>query len=382
MGLTTRHDTLTSRERLSRALSRQQPDRVPIWMLYPREQYGSYVDVWNLPSYRRVMPAIRDLTDWLDRRNIPDAPFHTAAAKVDREVVQRGSYMISRQVLHTPYGDLTSEDVKASADAGSTRTEHTVKDISDLDKILAIPYEPVEPDLAAYHAASSKLGDAGLMMVNIGMPIGVAYGLVHPQTFAEWSLTEREALARFTREMLSREYAFLKKALEKGAGPVFFTVGTEFVAPPMCSPAAFDALVAPFDAPLFELIHSYGGKVIVHHHGNTHAILERIANLGADGIQPIEEPPVGDCTMADAKRRIGGRVCLVGSVQYDDLARLGGDELEALVARQIRDAASGGGMILAPTAGPYASTISDRQQDNILRFIEAGHRWGRYPLGG
>ena len=106
--------------------------------------------------------------------------------------------------------------------------------------------------------------------------------------------------------------------------------------------------------------------------------MERIADLGADGIQPIEEPPIGDCTMAEAKRRIGDRVCLVGSVQYDDLARLTPDEMEALVKRQIEDAGAGGGMILAPTAGPYAAVLSERQQENTIRFIEAGHRWGRY----
>jgi uroporphyrinogen-III decarboxylase len=148
----------------------------------------------------------------------------------------------------------------------------------------------------------------------------------------------------------------------------------------MCSPAAFDALITPFDAPIFDLIHHYGGKVIVHHHGNTDAILERIADLGADGIQPIEEPPIGDCTMAEAKRRIGDRVCLVGSVQYDDFERLTPDEMEALVARQIEDAGAGGGMILAPTAGPYAARLSERQQENTIRFVDAGHRWGRYPL--
>jgi uroporphyrinogen-III decarboxylase len=218
------------------------------------------------------------------------------------------------------------------------------------------------------------------MMVSISMPIGVAYGLAHPETFSRLTLTERERLVRFTRTMFEREYAFLEKALVKGAGPVFFTVGTEFVAPPLCAPSAFDALIAPFDAPIFDLIHRYGGKVLVHHHGKIAALLEHIADLGADGIQPIEEPPIGDCTMAEAKRRIGDRVCLVGSVQYDDFERLTPDEMEALVQRQIGDAARGGAMILAPTAGPYAAVLSERQQENIVRFIDAGHRWGQYPL--
>jgi len=354
---------LTSRERLWAALSLQEPDRVPIWMLYPRERLDCYVDVHTLPSYARVMPYIWEKTDWLDRRSIPAPPFYTSAAQIESWVEVREGWTITHNILHTPLGDLTSEHRRDAENASGARTEHYCKDIADLEKILAIPYEPVDPDLTAFHQAAKKLGDAGLMMVNLSMPIGVAYGLIHPETFALWTLTERESLA-----------------LEGGAGPVFFAVGTEFVAPPMSSPAAFDALITPFDAPLFELIHRYGGKVIVHHHGNTSAILERIADLGADGIQPIEEPPVGDCTLAEAKRRIGDRVCLIGSVQYDDFQRLSPDEMEALVKRQIRDAAQGGGMILAPTAGPYAADLTERQQENIIRFIEAGHKWGRYPL--
>jgi uroporphyrinogen-III decarboxylase len=182
--------------------------------------------------------------------------------------------------------------------------------------------------------------------------------------------------------MFERAYAFLESALAAGAGPVFFAVGTEFVAPPMCSPETFDVLIAPFDRPMFELIHRHGGKVIVHHHGNINALLERIADLGADGIQPIEEPPIGDCTMTEAKRRIGDRVCLIGSVQYDDFQTLPPDGMEALVKQQIEDAGRGGGMILAPTAGPYAAELTVRQQENTVRFIESGLRWGRYPLQG
>jgi len=54
--------------------------------------------------------------------------------------------------------------------------------------------------------------------------------------------------------------------------------------------------------------------------------------------------------------------------------------MEELVRRQIRDAGSGGRMILAPTAGPYAAQLTQRQQENTVRFIEAGRKWGSYPL--
>jgi len=371
---------MTSRERLWAVLNGQEPDRLPIWMLYPREQLPYYVDVHNLPSYARVMPHVWEKTDWLDRRGIPAPPFCTTAAQIESEVEVQNGWTITRSVLHTPLGDLTSQRRQDEKSAAGATTEFYCKDISDLDKVLSIPYEPAEPDLTAFHQAAKKLGDAGLMMVDPGMPVGVAYGLLGPENFAIYTLMEREALVRFTKEMFERQYTFLKKVLEAGAGPVFFTVDTEFVAPPMCSPATFDALIVPFNTPMFELIHEFGGKVIVHHHGNTGALLERIADMGADGIHPIEEPPVGDCTLAKAKHRIGDRVCLVGSVQYDDFQRLTPDEMEELVKRQIHDAAPEGGMILAPTAGPYAANLTERQQENIIRFIEAGLKWGRYPL--
>jgi len=372
--------TMTSRERLWAALSGQQPDRVPIWMLYPRERLSYYVDVYQLLSYAPIIADVREKTDWLDRRSIPGAPYYTAATEIERSVETGKGWTITRSILHTPLGDLTAEHRQDEENAAGARTEHFCKSIDDLDKVLSIPYEPVEPDMTAFHKAAQELGHDGLMMVDIGMPIAVAYGLTHPENFAIWTLTERQRLLRFTEIIYERAYEFWKKALDAGAGPVFFAVGTEFVAPPMCSPKTFDTLITPFDALIFDMIHSYGGRVIVHHHGNISGILERIADLGADGVHPIEEPPIGDCTVAEAKARIGDRVCLVGTVQYDDFERLTPDQMEALVKRQIRDGGEGGGMILAPTAGPYAANLTDRQQENTLRFIEAGLQWGRYPL--
>ena len=100
---------MTSRERLWAALSGEQPDRVPIWMLYPRERLSYYVDVDSLPSYRRIIPAIWEQTDWLDRRGIPAPPFHTAAAETETHIEKNHGWTIRRQVLHTPLGYLASE---------------------------------------------------------------------------------------------------------------------------------------------------------------------------------------------------------------------------------------------------------------------------------
>ena len=250
-----------------------------------------------------------------------------------------------------------------------------------------LTYEEADLLLEDLSERSQQLHDISLLSLHTGMRAGEIFSLTWNDVHTDQGTIDildakggdRPAfMTNEVREMFERLFTYLHKALEKGAGPVFFSVGIEFVAPPLCSPSAFDALISPFDTPLFDLIHQYGGKVIVHHHGNIKSIINKIVALGADGIQPIEEPPVGDCTLSHARSQIGKHVCIIGSVQYDDFARLPPEAMEDLVKRQISDAGQQGSMILAPTAGPYAAILSHRQQENILKFIEAGLRWGSY----
>ena len=370
----------TSQKRLWAAYNLEVPDRVPIWMLFPREKTGAYVDVYNLPTYRRVMPHIVEKTDWLVFKGLGRPMFFSGATQIDSEVEETEKWTVTRQILHTPKGDLVAESRSRKDEASGARTKHFCEEPEDLEKVLSIPYEPVDPDVGPYHQAAKDLGEDGFMMVGTNVPVDILYKVVHPEKLALWTLTERDLILEFCQTMFERQYTFLKKGLDEGAGPIFHFVGTELIAPPLCSPATFDALVTPFSAPIFEMIHDYGCKVHVHHHGNIKGVIEIIADMGADGIHPIEEPPIGDCTLAEAKALVGDRVCLIGSVQWDDFARLEPEEMEALVKRQIRDAAPEGGHILSPSCGPYQSHLSERQQENLVRFIDAGRKWGDYPL--
>ncbi len=371
---------LTSRQRLLRVLRREEPDRIPIWMLYPRERYGAYVDVYSLPAYREVAPFIRRNTDFLDRRGLATPFLYTTAAKVATETVDEGTTQVTHTIVHTPYGPLTQESRLGPASSAHWDTQYLLHEIEDLDKLLAIPYEPAMPDLRAYLEAGRRLGDDGLMMMDLGTPIGFLDGHAAPETLAYWIATEMETLVRFLDVLFERQYQFLEKALQGGAGPVFFVTGTEFVAPPLASPAAFERLATRYNQPLFELIRRYNGHIIVHHHGRIRAVLEQIVAAGADGIHPIEEPPVGDMPLAEAKESIAGRACIVGSVQYDDLARLPDDEFEALIRRQMREAGRDGGYIAAPTAGPYEAEITPRLARNLMRMVELVRELGTYPL--
>jgi uroporphyrinogen-III decarboxylase len=372
--------SLSSKERLLCVLQHQEPDRIPIWMLFPRESYNAYVDVYNLPAYSEIAYYIRQHTDFFDRRSISVPFLFTSVAQFDHRTVVEDQIEVTKSTLNTPYGQLIQETKRNSRSSTHWRTKYLFRQIEDLEKALAIPYEPAVPDLSDFLAASKRLGDDGLMMMDLPTPVEFIGEYTAPEDFAYWIATEIDALMHFLDVVFEREYRWLEEALQLGAGPVFFVTGTEFVAPPLASPHVFAHLSTRYNQPLFELIHRYGCYVIVHHHGRIRAVLDQIVEAGADGIHPIEEPPIGDMPLAEAKQILAGRTTIVGSVQYDNLARLPDDEFEALIRRQIRDAAPGGGFILAPTAGPYEAEITSQHVRNLRRMVDLARELGTYPL--
>ncbi|MFC1960190.1 uroporphyrinogen decarboxylase family protein [Chloroflexota bacterium] len=371
---------LTSRERLLLALQCKEPDRAPIWMLFPKEQLPYYADVYQTTSYAPMLPYL-DQTDWLDRRNFTRPPFLTAAAEIKHEVFADGDATIDRKTIETPAGPLTSQ-VRRRADGSIAPGDSWLyfREIADIEKALSIPYEPFTPPLDEWNRAAGELGDAGLMMGDFGTAIAVLYHACNTEDFCVWSLTELETLKHFVSVMHERSQQTMHYLLENGVGPVWFLVGSEFVIPPLVSPTVFEHLVAPFDGQLIDMIHDYDGYAIVHHHGNINQLLEGIADMGANAIHPIEAATQGDCSMSDAKRRVGDRVCLIGSVQYGDIQLSTEEDIEAQVRQTMIDAGVGGGLILAPTAGPYETTITANTTANYIRFIEASRRWGQYPM--
>ena len=129
--------------------------------------------------------------------------------------------------------------------------------------------------------------------------------------------------------------------LEQDAGPIFYINGPEYAIPPLMSPVDFEEFVVTYDSSLVEMIHAAGRLVITHCHGHVNQFLERFAEIGTDGLNVLEPPPMGDVVLSDAKRRIGDRVCLIGNIQYDDLVRRPSVEVEQMVRECIAQGAPG-----------------------------------------
>ena len=130
--------------------------------------------------------------------------------------------------------------------------------------------------------------------------------------------------------------------LELGGGSASTTV---------ISPRIFEEFVAPYDTAIIERMHQRGQRVAYHTCGGMMPILEMLAAMGPNALETFTPPAMGgDADLAEAKKRIGEKVCMIGG--FDQGHHLIGctiEETRKQVRRCFEEAGEGGGFILSPS---------------------------------
>jgi uroporphyrinogen-III decarboxylase len=123
---------------------------------------------------------------------------------------------------------------------------------------------------------------------------------------------------------------------------------------------------------MIEAIHRFGGYARIHSHGRLKGILDEIAALGADALDPIEPPPQGDVELADVRRRHGEQLVLFGNLEISDIETLPSDRFAEKVKRALDEGTSGSGrgFVLMPSASPYGRELPLRVLKNYEVIAE------------
>jgi hypothetical protein len=281
---------------------------------------------------------------------------------------REGEWTVTRYIVCTPQGDLSTAEKHQPGQGTRWCAEPLVKTVEDAEALLAVPHEFTPPDLTPALRHMERVGDLALTEVHVSTAMVSVSHLLQFEQFLLWCAAERDLLHRLMSTMAARIRRGLEHVLQAGLGPVFWIGGSEQATPPMMGPALYDDFVVRYDAPLFDLIHRHGGLVHVHCHGRVRGILDRLVAMGADMLDPVEPPPDGDVTMAEARQLTHGKVTLLGNIEFR--------ELEFASPRRIRElvrTALGGGerVHLFPSATPIAN-LTPRYRDNALAYLEAG----------
>jgi hypothetical protein len=357
----------------------QIPDRVPISTY---ELVGWNPLAWeNLdPSYASLMDFIRRRTDCMYMCGIAVPNARAAEIRTSTQKWDEGDQHYTRIVRHAPGRDLT--DVHSYSDDIKTvwNREHICKDLDDLGAFLDLPWEAGEADFSHLEKAWKDLeGGRGLPLVSIGDPLCDVSELFELGTFLELAITETAAIERALDRIGERDVARLEKALTGPVQDVVFRIcGPEYATPPYLPPELFRRFVTRRDGVLIDMIRRAGGIARIHCHGKTGRVVDQLAELAPDALDPIEPPPDGDITLADLKKALGGSICLTGGIELKYLEMESGEYVERLVRELMEAGKPGGRFILMPTAAPINVPLSPRTEENYRRFTETAAAMAAY----
>lgn len=368
---------MTCKERLMRVFRCEPTDRMPvrIWGVDPLSPNPD--PTWK-PLYEMTEEFELDvIRDWHPTAEEADPPLYETSW--DRQDSSKVDMWEDISTIHTPAGPLTQVHYTPKTGKPGYVKKHYIETVEDARRWLSIPERKTSCGVQSYFELEAKTGDRAPLMIGLAEAMYAIQAMMGSEVFGFWLMDERELL----REMIDRSYLAiedrLKHFLSHGLGDIYGWVGPELCIPPLASPRDFDEFVFDYDKRIIDLIHDAGKLAWIHCHGDMDPVLERFVDMGLDCLNPIEPPPVGRLTLAQAKARVAGRMCLEGGVEDGDFDLRTPTEMARITEQTVLQGKPGGGFILCPTSSPTTwVTQSDRHIQNYRAFVETGIRMGSY----
>ena len=362
---------MTSKQRFIAALERKVPDRLPVTTHHVQEFYlknymkgisvEEFWDVFGFDPIRWVVAHKPDETkgEYFDptqrRLGFLEAPrICSNDWRIAFEDVPDDQYRSVRYNFITPQKTLTT--VLQSNEYTSWVSERLVKEKSDIDIIARYAPSPL-CDVEEVNKQAAEYGERG--MIRGFIPFFDVYGqsgcwqdaavLFGIERLMMETFMDPAWVHTFMKILFERKKIFMNSlagakydVLEHGGGDASSTV---------ISPEIFDAFVAPYDAPLIEMAHAVGQRVVYHTCGGMMAFLERLADMKPDALETFTPADMGgDTILAEAKKKIGDRVCMIGGFdQFHFFKECAPEKTREAVRRCFEDAGGGGGYILCPS---------------------------------
>ena len=373
--VTTTHPTtvcaVNPRQRILTTLRGDRTDRVPL--VLPGVTFQDAEEIARLtdPHRRELAERVFDETvyrvpvDSHVNRMLVTPPQRISRERTD---LPNGDHR-TRGTIDTPKGELTFATRHSRESSTTWQVKYPVETLADIEKIASIPWElPRGLRPASRRDLPGDFDRRGLLVCSISSPMVCVAGMMPYQMFLELCVTEPALIAELTETCLRRILDCLDVLTGGGAVEYVWIGGSEWLTPPMGSPALYDTLVQDPERRLIDRIRERTDAIVhIHCHGRVRRAIEKMIERGADYTEPVEPPDDGDVTMAEAKRIAAGRITLGGNVECRVLAH----ESVSAVEAATRAAFEGGTdrFILRPTEGP-SPRISRRERDNYLRMLD------------
>lgn len=378
---------MTPRERLLAVLHGQLPDRVPcdpdISNMVPCRLTGKpFWDIYAFedpPLWKAHIHALNtfDLDGGFELYSFGPVDILDEQPRVtweQRVVLRRPDGSFVTQAFHTESGQWAERVTlytAANPPVGNLRPERfgLPPVPTEWEPLTGVKQWPIGMDL--WLLVREELGDRGVL----GMPSGMTTCMIaNEEQVYQFHDDPRPFFERAERTIASVEQRMEKIArlpvkpdllLCGGSGSLIWQ-----------TPKTFRELVLPVLKRTTELAAEIGIPTHVHSCG-PEAELVRMAveETALSIIDPLEVPPMGDCDLAELKRRYGNRIILKGNLHTTDVMLRGSPDDVMRASREAIEAAGAGGGFILSTGDQCGRDTPDA---NLHAMREACERYGRY----
>jgi len=222
-------------------------------------------------------------------------------------------------------------------------------------------------------AVRDRAADRYFLMVHGDATFGIPDG----QRMVEFSYRLADEPARLRQEAA----AMVERALERGerlrahGGLDGFALCSDYClnAGPFLSPALFAEFVTPFLARLIAGYRDMGFYTIKHTDGNIMPILDQLVQANPHALHSLD--PQGGVNIAEVKRRVGDRVCLIGNVNCGLMDTGTVEQAQESARYALRHGMPGGGYVFATSNCVYTGMALERYE----AILEVWLKEGNYP---
>jgi uroporphyrinogen-III decarboxylase len=332
-------------------------------------------NVFSGPGWRELIRLAEDETD-LIRMMGPTRRPAPGSCMDDFQSIESWDTPTSRytRTTLTVAGRTLTSLVRRDREVATAWTlEHLLKDTADAEAYLQLPDEAfaVEVSVDNLEAEDARLGDAGIVMVDIGDPLCHVASLFALADYTVLAVTEPHLFHRLLDQAARHIQPVVETVARAFPGHLWRVVGSEYASEPLLPPRLYPEIAARTMRPIVEEIQAHGGFARIHSHGRLRRILPHIAALGAAALDPIEPPPQGDMTLAELREAVGADMVLFGNIEASEIEMLPPAQFEARVRQALEEgtAGAGRGFVLMPSSCPYGREISARVMANYETMV-------------
>lgn len=386
---------MDSRERTFRALSFEEPDRVPI-------------DVWMSSGFQRKLEATlgQSAREFLDRydvdlryiegpryigpqlRSYPDGSADDVWGVRRKPVtVQVGDTTDRKHYVNTPPANRGASP--RSGDTGQETYWEVLQSplawATTVEEIEAYPYWP-SPDWFDYSEISAQcedLRDERRVLVFQGDRLNRIAQLkpaMYLRGIERVLLDTREnpgVLDAIIRRIRTFYLVYAERIFDAAGGKLdILLTGDDFGSQhgPLVSPSMWVRFLGAGFRAYSALAKSYGVRVMHHTCGSVRPLIPLLIERGLEILQSLQ-PEADDMDGATLKGEFGNRLAFHGGISIQQTLPFGTpDEVRREVAKTVRALAPGGGYILCTSHNLQA----DVPVRNAVALLDAYHEFGRY----